>query len=258
MNQGWILFVTMTEILYEFPLNEKIRTYLRIEHLLNRLEHQCGHCEQWAIIDFFNALFATLDIIERGDLKSDLLKDLEKHEKQLVAWAQHPGVNNEALQQLLSSVVDMSSRLMSSNKLGQSLREDKFLSSIKQRFSIPGGNCCFDLPHMHQWLNQSINKVKQDQQIWLAELDILHTVIEIDLRMVREKASFEQCQAEAGLYQDTVENVELLRIKLPEDSQYYPTVSGHKNRFAIRFMQNDMQQNKTACQHALKFNLATC
>ncbi|WP_440905819.1 cell division protein ZapD [Catenovulum sp. SX2] len=248
----------MTEILYEFPLNEKIRTYLRIEHLLNRLDHQCGHGEQWAILDFFSALFAILDIIERGDLKSDLLKDLEKHEKQLVAWAQHPSVNNDALQQLLSSVVEMSSRLMSSNKLGQSLRDDKFLSSIKQRFSIPGGSCCFDLPHMHQWLNQSIDTIQQNQQAWLNELDILQTVIELDLRMVREKANFANCQAEAGLYQDTVENVELLRIKLPTDSPYYPTVSGHKNRFAIRFMQNDRQQNKSACQHALKFSLATC
>lgn len=248
----------MTEILYEFPLNEKIRTYLRIEHLLNRLDHQCGHNEQWAILDFFSALFAILDIIERGDLKSDLLKDLEKHEKQLVAWAQHPSVNNDALQQLLSSVVEMSSRLMSSNKLGQSLRDDKFLASIKQRFSIPGGSCCFDLPHMHQWLNQSLDTIKQNQQAWLNELDILQTVVELDLRMVREKANFKACQAEAGLYQDTVENVELLRIKLPEDNPYYPTVSGHKNRFAIRFMQNDNQQNKSACQHALNFNLATC
>ncbi|EWH10042.1 hypothetical protein DS2_09627 [Catenovulum agarivorans DS-2] len=248
----------MTEILYEFPLNEKIRTYLRIEHLLNRLEYQCGHNEQWAVLDFLNALFAILDIIERGDLKSDLLKDLEKHEKQLVAWAQHPSVNNSALQQLLSSVVEMSGRLMSSNKLGQSLRDDKFLASIKQRFSIPGGSCCFDLPHMHQWLHQSQQVIEQNQHAWLAELDILQTVIELDLRMVREKAQYLECQAEAGLYQNTVENVELLRIKLPADSPYYPTVSGHKNRFAIRFMQNDQQQNKSACQQALIFKLATC
>ncbi|MER2493818.1 cell division protein ZapD [Catenovulum sediminis] len=248
----------MTEILYEFPLNEKIRTYLRIETLLERIKQQCGRSDAWAILDYLNGLFAILDIIERGDLKSDLLKDLEKHEKQLVVWAEHPSVNNNALQSLLASVIEMSGRLMSSSKLGQKLREDKFLSSIKQRFSIPGGNCCFDLPHLHQWLNQPVEKITQDQNRWLDALDILQTVVELDLKMIREKAKFMQCQAEAGLYQDSVDNVELLRIKLPSESPYYPTVSGHKNRFAIRFMETDSALSKSACQQALGFQLATC
>ncbi|MCU4674353.1 cell division protein ZapD [Catenovulum sp. 2E275] len=248
----------MTDILYEFPLNEKIRTYLRIENLLARLTHQLGDTTPWASLDFLSALFAILDIIERGDLKSDLLKDLEKHEKQLVAWSQHPSINNSALQDLLQTIVQLSGKLTTTNKLGQKLRDDKFLASLKQRFSIPGGSCCFDLPHLHQWQHQDSDIIVADQQRWLSELEILKTIIELDLKMIRERGQFHSYSAENGLYTDTVENVELLQIKVPSDSAYYPTVSGHKHRFSIRFMENNQEQVKSACLQSVRFLLSAC
>ncbi|WAJ69815.1 cell division protein ZapD [Catenovulum adriaticum] len=248
----------MTDILYEFPLNEKIRTYLRIENLLARLTYQLGDTTPWASLDFLSGLFAIVDIIERGDLKSDLLKDLEKHEKQLVAWSQHPSINNSALQDLLETVVQLSGKLTSANKLGQKLRDDKFLSSLKQRFSIPGGSCCFDLPHLHQWQHQDADIIVADQQRWLKELDILKTIIELDLKMIRERGQFTPILAENGLYTDTVENVELLQIKMPVESYYYPMVSGHKSRFSIRFMENSREHVKSACQQQVSFLLSAC
>lgn len=248
----------MTDILYEFPLNEKIRTYLRIENLLARLSYQTGQPNAWATLDFLSALFAILDILERGDLKSDLLKDLEKHEKQLVIWSQHPSINNSALQELLQTVIQLSGKLSTGYRLGQVLREDKFLASLKQRFSIPGGSCCFDLPHLHQWQNQPIEMIAADQQKWLKQLDTLKTIIELDLKMIRERGKFNQALAENGLYTDTVENVELIQVKLPDDSIFYPTVSGHKHRFSIRFMENNSEQVKMACQQTVPFLLATC
>lgn len=248
----------MSDILYEFPLNEKIRTYLRVESLLKRLKHQMGQTDEWALLDYLNALFAVLDIVERGDLKSDLLKDLEKHEKQLVAWSQHPGINNQALQDLLQTVIQMSTKLTSSNRIGQCLRDDKFLGSIKQRFSIPGGSCCFDLPHLHQWMHQDTQKIISDQSTWLNELDVLSTVIELDLKMIRERGQLTSQIAVSGLYQDTVENVELIQISLPIDSDVYPTVSGHKHRFAIRFMENFSEHGKASCTDSIEFKLATC
>lgn len=248
----------MPDLLYEFPLNEKTRTYLRTETLLKRAEAQLGCPEIWAKMDFFNALFSLLDVVERGDLKSDLIKDLEKHEKQLVVWSQHPGIDNKALQNMLAQLVTMTAALSQANKLGQTLRDDRFLAPIKQRFTIPGGNCCFDLPNLHQWLHQNNQKTTQDQQNWLDQIFSLKNAVELNLRMLREKSRFTLVAAEAGLYQSTVENVELLRLQLDADCPYYPTVSGHKNRFSIRFMQPDDEQGKTGCQHGFNFKLATC
>ncbi|WP_017443661.1 cell division protein ZapD [Gayadomonas joobiniege] len=248
----------MADLLYEFPLNEKIRTYLRVETLVKRAEAQLAHPDVWAKMDFLNALFALLDVVERGDLKSDLLKDLEKHEKQLVLWSQHPGIDNTALQATLTQLVDMSSHLANSAKLGQSLRDDRFLSPIKQRFAIPGGNCCFDLPNLHQWLHQNNDITSQDQQKWLKKLEPLKNAVILNLKMLREKSNFETVAAVAGAYQKSVDSVELLRLKLPLNCIYYPTVSGHKSRFSIRFMQPDEQQGKSSCEDTLNFELAIC
>ena len=65
-------------ILYEYPFNERIRTYLRLEHLFLRLaelmtrESPLDH--HFAIA----TMFEVMDVGARADLKSDVLKDLDK------------------------------------------------------------------------------------------------------------------------------------------------------------------------------------
>jgi cell division protein ZapD len=39
-------------------------------------------------------------------------------------------------------------------KIGQHLRDNDWLMSIKSRASIPGGVCEFDLPSYHYWRHQ--------------------------------------------------------------------------------------------------------
>jgi cell division protein ZapD len=88
----------MSQAIYEFPLNEKVRTYLRLEQLFKQLVHANSATENWQFINFFSSLFTLLDLLERLDLRSDVLKDIEQHEKNLVIWSQHPNIDNEALQ----------------------------------------------------------------------------------------------------------------------------------------------------------------
>ena len=68
----------MTTILYEHPLNERIRNYLKLEQLFT----QVNHCDASNILVnhqvFFNALFAIIDTLERSDIRGDLIKDLAK------------------------------------------------------------------------------------------------------------------------------------------------------------------------------------
>lgn len=248
----------MTRINYEFPLNEKTRTYLRIEHLLTQLHQNANAGDQNALYQFFQALFSILEVIERGDLKSDLLKDLEKHEKKLVSWSQYPGVDSSALSGLLEQVLKASGELSKTGRLGQDFKDDKFLASIKQRFSIPGGTCCFDLPHLHYWLNQPSEVIQRELDRWLANLHLLTTVISTDLKFIRERGKAKNLIAKNGFYQDSVEHVELLQISVDSDANSHPTVSGHKHRFAIRFMQLDADMNKVATEADIQFMLSCC
>ena len=72
-------------ILYEYPINERIRTYLRLEHLFRRLgdllERQTPIDHHFAI----TTIFEIMDVGARADLKTDILKDLEKQKYVLSA-----------------------------------------------------------------------------------------------------------------------------------------------------------------------------
>ena len=78
-------------VLYEYPFNESIRTMLRLEHLFDRLGELVSRD---APVDHHFALatiFEIMDVASRADLKSDLLKDLDRHRTQLQVYRGHPG-----------------------------------------------------------------------------------------------------------------------------------------------------------------------
>ncbi|MFO0122221.1 MAG: cell division protein ZapD, partial [Inhella sp.] len=69
-------------LLYEFPFNESVRTLLRLEHLFDRLGQLVT---REAALDHHFALVTLFEVLEasaRADLKSEMLKELERHKAQ--------------------------------------------------------------------------------------------------------------------------------------------------------------------------------
>ena len=84
-------------MLYEHPFHESIRAMLRLEHLFERLAELMVRD---AAIDHHFALatiFEVMDVGSRADLKSDLLKELERHKTQLQSYRGHPNISEQAL-----------------------------------------------------------------------------------------------------------------------------------------------------------------
>jgi cell division FtsZ-interacting protein ZapD len=78
-------------VLYEYPFNEGIRTMLRLEHLFDRLGQLVPRD---APVDHHFALatiFEIMDVASRADLKSDLLKELERHRTPADGLPRQPG-----------------------------------------------------------------------------------------------------------------------------------------------------------------------
>lgn len=116
----------MTNILYEHPLNERIRAYLKLEHLFAQAEG-CRECDiKHSHNVFFTALFAIIDTLERNDVRGDLIKDLEKLEQNLVVWSQSPEIDSDALGDNLQQIVQLVCQLKGSSQKWWALREDKF------------------------------------------------------------------------------------------------------------------------------------
>jgi len=248
----------MASVLYEHPLNERIRNYLKLEQLLT----QARHCLPEQINDnyqvFFNALFAIFDTLDRNDIRGELIKDMEKLEQHLVVWSKSPDVDDSVLEENLKQLVGLSCTLRGNLPPWHSLKDDKLLASIKQRFAIQGGSSIFDLPQMQFWLSRPTEEIASRMQQWLLKLKELELSLSLILKFIRQRNTFETVNTESGFYQDSGEGVLLLRIKIDKNAEYYPTVSGNKFRYSIRFMLPCDKTGRKYSNQATTFELARC
>ncbi|WP_341661932.1 cell division protein ZapD [Vibrio sp.] len=245
----------MTTHYFEHPLNEKTRIYLRVEALLNQLNMSSQFSDDMQHLLFFRSLFDLLEIFEQIQLKSELAKDIEKQRLSYRSWLHVEGVDQKMLNNVLAEVDDVHSKLMAAERFGQSLKEDRFLSTIRQRFNLPGGSCCFDLPALHHWLHLPIKKKIEDSRLWIENLQPLTDALKLWLRLTRETGHLQQQEAHSGFYQSDAEDANILRLEIPMEYGVYPMISGHKNRFAIKFI--FFASGQASCDN-IEFKLAVC
>lgn len=162
-----------TQVLFEHPLNEKMRTWLRIEFLIQQLSINLPIADHAGALHFFRNISNLLDVFERGEVRTELLKELERQQRKLQAWVEVPGVDQDRIEALRQQLKSAGSVLISAPRIGQQLREDRLIALVRQRLSIPGGCCSFDLPTLHIWLH--LQQAQRDAQIesWLASLNPL-------------------------------------------------------------------------------------
>lgn len=245
-----------TQVLFEHPLNEKMRTWLRIEFLIQQLSANLPIASHADALHFFRNAGDLLDVFERGEVRTELLKELERQQRKLQAWMEVPGVDQSRIDALRQQLKTAGSILISAPRIGQFLREDRLIALVRQRLSIPGGCCSFDLPTLHIWLHMP--QAQRDTQVdsWLGSLNPLNQALTLILDLIRNSAPFRKQTSLNGFYQDNGEDADLLRLQLPLDEQLYPQISGHKSRFAIRFMPLDSDNG--VVPERLDFELACC
>ncbi|WOH35815.1 cell division protein ZapD [Thalassotalea fonticola] len=248
----------MPEILYEHPLNERIRNYLKLEQLFVQARSCLAQEFSSSHTLFFNALFAILDTLDRTDLRGDVIKDLEKLEQNLILWSKSPDVNSKALQLNLEQTKSLTTSLRSKKPLWASLKDDKFLDGMRKRFTLQGAYCGFDLPALVYWLNQPPIFIQQDVDRWLGALGTVEQALVMILKFIRQKSAFEEIEAGNSFYQDNGEGLLLLRVKLPEGVDYFPSVSGNRYRYSIRFMALCETKGQQYITDTVKFHLSKC
>ena len=250
-------------ITYEFPLNERIRVFIRLEQLFQQFSH---FLTGKTVADKRAALDILLDIItifRRNDLKSEILKELDRHAKVLNKIANSHSVNKQKLEELLSQLNQTSKRLYATNgKIGTHVMESDLFQSIAQRSSIPGGTCSFDLPEFHYWLEQDEAIRLKDLQHWSHPFTDIRTAIDLILNFIRHSSSPTQLIAEAGFYQftlDTHQSYQLLKVALPKSIHCFAEISGGKHRCTIRFMVPSSDGNRpTQSTDNIPFELTCC
>ena len=247
-------------ISYEFPLNERIRTLLRLEDLYQRARYFALKSDPEEHHVALTSLFEILDVAGRADLKSELMQALERQKQHLDALRTNPAISQEALTTVLVDIEKAVSDLfLSSGKTGQELRENEWLMGIKQRSAIPGGVCEFDLPSYHYWLNQSAEVRRHDLDEWLAPFLPIRNGVQIILKLIRESGKTASQVAHQGVYQQTMAGrlAQMLRIRLDGNYDCVPEISANKYALNIRFTTAIGTQRRT-CVDDVSFELTFC
>lgn len=247
-------------IAYEFPLNERVRTLLRIESLFARAEYFKSRNDAQEHHVAILTLFEILDVAGRADLKSELMQELERKKLQLDALRNNPSVEQDRLGSILSATEQAIADLFnSSGKTGQELRENEWLMAIRQRTSIPGGVCQFDLPSYHYWMHLGPEARRQDLEQWLAPFQPVRKGVNIILRLLRESGKTTPQTAQKGMFQQMLAGrlAQMLRLKVDETCECVPEISANKYAINIRFISPTGAQRKT-CDNDIDFELTFC
>lgn len=249
-------------ITYEHPLNERIRTFLRLELLFKQTEHFLPLEDVWSTRAAVTGLLDIVAVFARSDLKTEILKELDRHNANLSKIKQQSGVDMEALGQILDTLEDSTSVIFKqTGQIGKRLRTNDFLSSIAQRSSLPGGTCSFDLPQYHAWLREPHAQRHQQLTNWLGDLDPIRNAIGLILSLTRTSSRGKTCTATKGIYQQSLDaNVpaQLVRVSMAQESNYFPEISGNKHRFNIRFLDYSDFEKITPSQDNIEFELTCC
>ena len=248
-------------ITYEYPLNEKIRTLLRLEDLYEKVRYAGASSERREHHTALVTMFEILDVATRADLKSELLQEMERQKQALDVLRNNPNVDVGRLEMVLREIERTSANLLAgTGKFGQHLRENEWLMGIKQRCAIPGGVCEFDLPSYHYWLNRSVEVRQRDLATWMQPILPVSDAASIVLKLLRESTQQSIAIAHQGVYQQVPAGrvAQMIRITLAPGFECVPEISANKYALNIRFISVGTAGRPHLYERDVEFQLSFC
>ena len=251
-----------TVILYEYPFNERIRTYLRLEHLFTRLGELAART---SAIDHHHAiatLFEIMEVAGRADLRTEVLKDLEKQKLLLASYRGNPAISEAALDQVVAHLDALISALNDQHgKTGQPITEIEWLMALRSRASIPGGTCEFDLPAYHAWRHFDADRRRADLQNWMSSLLPLARAVQSLLKLLREAGSPQKVVSTQGHFQQSLpagRSFQLLRLRIDGKLGLIPEISANRLMVSVRFVQFTEPDRLQSVSDDAQFELTYC
>ncbi|HEY5701150.1 MAG TPA: cell division protein ZapD [Gammaproteobacteria bacterium] len=250
-------------VIYEQPLSERIRSFLRLEYLFERAHYQLSADDPWSSRSTLESIIDVLSVLSRADLKKELIKELERYAARLEALARNPNVDQARLENVLERIRSVLHQLRNLDSvIGHELRYNELLNAVKQRNSMPAGTCNFDLPAFHYWLKLPSDQRTTDLRSWLSSFDLLHEAVSLCLSLVRESATVTRELAIAGFFQKNLETAtpcQMIRVSLPQSAELFAEISAGRHRFTVRFMAfGDPSSRPVQTDEDVKFDLLCC
>ena len=253
-NASWIVF--------EQPLNERVRTFLRLEHLFDAHAHHRLDPSAIGKRARLGTILDLLSLIGRSDFKPDLVKELTEQHSALSKLLARSGIDQNRLTSVLAK---LDSAITSLNSLTSmfatnALRDNEFLISVLNRSSMAGGTCSFDLPVMHHWIHHSPQQMDRDLECWFADIEPYESGVRLYLDLLRNSTHPTGERAVGGMFMMTPKTAySMLRVLVPAKQNLFPEISAGRHRFSIRFMTlRDINQHASQAATDVDFRLHCC
>ncbi|CAL7964363.1 Cell division protein ZapD [Gammaproteobacteria bacterium] len=254
--------MTNETIIYEQPLNEQIRLCLRLEYLFEQANYYLPCESPWDLRQTLNTILEILHIADRPDLRNKFGQALNQHASSLTQLEKLPDIDKQKLHSMLEQIDQLIDEIrINTQKTGQELRENEFLTAIQQRLYTPAGTCNFSLPAYHLWLHQDKTILKQQLSHWLDSFKQLQAITNLMLKLTRESASFKNTKAIGGFYQTNLEpsiQHQMIRISIAPENRLFPEISVGRHRLAIHFFTLDINGRAAQTPNDIIFALACC
>ena len=249
-------------IVYEYPFNERVRAYLRLEYLLRRLDVLVQRDTDIDHHFAITTLFEIMDVASRTDLKADLLKDLERQRQQFNAYRASPMIAVEMLDKVIAQLDTAHSQLREqTGKPSQLLIENEWLMAIRNRSGIPGGTCTFDLPSYHTWLHGDSAARRDDLQRWTQPFGPLASALLLLLRLFRDSGTPQKIATVRGQFQQNLpqgRTFQLLRLRMDPAAGLVPEISGNRLMISIRMLQKADNGQMVLTQQDGQYEMVLC
>ena len=247
---------------FEQPLNERIRSFTRLQQLFNRINHHCGMADsEW---DIHAAVMLVLDLYDmtcRLDLKSEIMKELDRQNQSLNQFSGSSQIDSQQLATITQQQRDFIEQLHAQKgPITQHIQNNEFLNNIRQRCAASATACSYDLPVYYHWLKQPKEQCLATIDEWIRPYKTPLLAIDQVLDTIRQSTHFEETVARDGFFQQPLTGVrtpQLVRVRVNTD--LFPEISGSKHRMSVRFFHYISTDERTPqTTDDVSFQLALC
>ena len=251
-----IIFDNQT-VIYEEPVQERIRKLLKVETLFNRIkllkDSESYHENFSAVI----ALTELYEIFIRSDIKAELIRELETQNLFFKKIKKLPNTNTSKLQSILERQEILLKQIyaIEAKYLDYLSNDELFKTIIKYTKSQN------DSSPLLFWLSRDSYFRTNQVKLWLEPLNFIHKSVDFLLKVIRQSGEPKGQVAEKGFYLSKLNlnrNFFLIRVTLTLDHYYFPTISVGKQRLTIRFMTKDDKNKFIPYKEDINFTLSCC
>lgn len=215
---------------YDFPLNPRTRYFLRVESLAQHIYFEdITKVDDYRIYVALNSLVDFINLIANHNLKLELLQEINRAENYL-----QKNPNNER-RDLIRAQKEKIQKF--EKRFEYVIREFYIPGSLSQRSEI-GPNLACDMPILHHWSGQSLEKRKKDFLNWSLSVKPAFECCLFLLEILRQTGETRYEEIENGILKQNLPVTnpwQMLRIALPKEVDCFPEVSTGYQSVNVRF-----------------------